>query len=65
MLGHPDVVDDDVVGSGGAHAGGVPDVFDVDRRLAGSNTSAGYGRVVGPANGADHDPVGIHDPGRP
>ncbi len=35
MLGHPDVVDDDVVGTGGAHAGGVPDVLDrVHRRPA-------------------------------
>jgi hypothetical protein len=30
MPGHPHVVDDDVVGAGGAHSGGVPDILDAN-----------------------------------
>ena len=64
MTGYPHIVDDDIIGAGGAHSGGVPHILDADvsRR---QQHQGRIRRVVRPADSADEHPVGIHDPGRP
>ena len=64
MRGDEHVGDDDVVGAGGAHAVGVPDVLDLDV-AGGQQRKGGVDAVVRSAQRTDDDPVAVHHPGGP
>ena len=64
VRGNEDVLDDDVVGAGGPHAVGLPDIDDPDV-VGGQQGKRRVDRIIRAAERADDGPVAVHHAGGP